>query len=702
MQIKIVLLISLILFSSIKAQVISPFDTTGSLVALAIVKENEVILRWAPKNYLAWIKGNEFGYKILRYRVNFQGQKPVEVTQIGKDTIKPLSLAELKNRFPADHPYAPVVAQALYGEKFQLNVRDADIFTARQITQEQELRFSIATYLADIDSTIAEALGLRIVDRNIDKNEQYLYFIIPHETTYMDTVFLSVDTRFVTKIPKAPDIEKNEFENRIELKWNIENYRGVFTAYWIERSEDGVNWIRLNKKPYVQGSQRENPNLEKFAYFTDSTIQRAYKIYKYRIIGITPFGELSLPSNVIEAMGRDRTPPEAPVITSVKDIGGKISIEWKIDKPPRDLKGFVVSRTNDLSIDFVQISKGILPPNVRSFVDDNPSIYGENYYVVVAVDTANNFSVSLPSYGFIVDSIPPAKPKGLKGNIDTLGIVRISWNLGSEPDIVGYRVYFANQIDHEFSNLTPYPIQDTTFVDTIDLNTLTEEIFYQVVAVDRNFNHSEKSDILRLIKPDRVPPVTPLISDYKILDTAVVINFIPSSSEDVVEHVLLRKSEKENDWKEISRIRSSAKSIKTNFVDRQFVDNVYVYYYTIQAIDEAGNKSQYSPLLGVRIPFTLKKQPVKELNATYDKQKKAISLYWKKLDTNVKYFVIFRKTNGKNFESLVSVNADAENFIDTDLIVEGEYQYGIKAVFVNGESDITYSNSLLVIKGDEK
>lgn len=674
-------------------------DSLSNLVALAKVEKEKVVIRWAPKNHIAWNRGNKSGYKVLRYRINFEGKKPVEVTKIGNDTIKPLPQEKWKEKFSKDHPYAPVAVQALYGEKFQVKEKELDIFRARTISQEQELRYSIALYLADIDYEVAEALGLRVVDKTVENDEQYLYLIIPYDTSLMDTAQVFVDTRYPTEIPKAPELEKNEMENRIELRWNNEKARFIFTAYWIERSKDGVNWQRLNSAPYLSATQHSDGGFDKYAYYTDTTISRNYEVYKYRLIGITSFGELSEPSDVIEAMGRDRTPPPSPLIKSIKDIGGKFKLEWELDNPPKDLKGFLIGRSDKIDGEYRPITKDFLTPNTNTFIDDKPSFYGENYYVVYASDTANNFSVSMPAYGFIVDTIPPAKPKGLKGQIDPSGIVKISWFLGDEPDIIGYRVYYANRADHEFSNLTPYPLRDTVFIDTLNLNTLTKEIFYQVVAVDRNYNHSERSDILRLVKPDIVPPVSPLISDYTVSDSMITIKVISSSSDDVAEHILLRKGEKDKDWIRLQTIKGRSKEGTQTFFDKNFLGSTF-YYYTVQALDSTGNKSEFAPPIGIKILVNKNRFKVKRLEATYDKGKKLIVLNWERLNEPIEYYVIFRKVNEYNFENYSSVDPDKTSFVDKELSFDGEYQYGIKSIYSNGESEITLSNKITVKKGE--
>lgn len=671
-----------------------PIDSIKSIAAIANVKSNEIIIRWAPPNHIAWSNGNASGYKVIRYRVNFEGKKPVEETQIGKDTIKPYTLDEWKAKFPQNHPYAPIAAQALYGKQFRIGEQNFDPANIRTLSQEQELRYSFALYAADMDAQVAEGLALRVVDKNFEKDEQYLYAIIPYDLKRMDTGFVFVDTRLTTEIPKAPELEKNEMENQIELRWSIQSIQNAFTAYWIERSEDGRNWKRLNEIPYLQATQNPNQEPDEYIYYTDTTIARNYLPYKYRLIGITPFAELSEPSDVIEAMGRDRSGPQPPIITSIKDVNGKIELEWQLENPPSDLKGFMIGRSSSIGGQYNPITTQMLSTTTRKYTDSNPDPIDENYYVVFAIDTAGNASVSMPAYGFLIDSIPPAKPIGLTGNIDSLGVVTLRWPLGADPDITGYRVYFANSADHEFSNLTPYPIQDTVFVDTISLNTLTKEIFYQIAAVDRNFNHSDRSDILKLVKPDIVPPVTPLISDYLVTDTAVVLSVIPSSSDDVAEHILFRKGEKQTGWTPIVTINSSSLN-QTKIVDKNVTGPNY-YLYALQAVDSSGNKSELSPAVGVKVRQNLKVFQIEGLNASYDNQKKVVSLTWKKPQGDLKYYVIYRKVNAGKFENFASVDPDKSSFSDSELIYQGEYQYGIKGVFSSNESQISISLPVLV------
>ena len=136
---------------------------------------------------------------------------------------------------------------------------------------------------------------------------------------------------------------------------------------------------------------------------------------------------------------------------------------------------------------------------------------------------------SIIMHAMIIDETPPAPPTGLNGEIDSTGIVSLFWDLGPEEDIYAYNVYFANQEDHLFSKVSNQHLKNTSFFDSIQIKTLTEDIFYYVVALDASFNESERSEILKLNRPDVIPPVAPLFENYTVSSSAIEIKWILSS-----------------------------------------------------------------------------------------------------------------------------------------------------------------------------
>ena len=117
--------------------------------------------------------------------------------------------------------------------------------------------------------------------------------------------------------------------------------------------------------------------------------------------------------------------------------------------------------------------------------------------------------------------MPPEPPKDLSYEIDSTGKVNIKWALGEDEDLLGYHVYFTNNKRHYLHNVSHTVLQDTVFRDTFDLQSLTETGYYKVTALDFNYNVSEFSEWLEVIKPDIVPPSAPIITNHESFEDGI-------------------------------------------------------------------------------------------------------------------------------------------------------------------------------------
>jgi hypothetical protein len=393
-------------------------------------------------------------------------------------------------------------------------------------------------------------------------------------------------------------------------------------------------------------------------------------------------------------MGMDKDAPPAPIMKEPKDVKGKIQVVWEYQEVPSDFKEFRIGKSSIINGPFQPVEGVSLSAKSRTWIDNATDAIGENYYVVYALDTAGNISASLPAYGFLRDSIAPLKPFKPVGSIDTTGVVRLHWKLGAEADIMGYRVYFANSPDHEFSNKTPLPIRDTAFVDTITLNSLTRKIYYKIVAVDRNYNHSVYSDVLVLNRPDTIRPVEPIFADYRVKEEEVRLQFIPSSSADVKEHRLMRREAGKSQWNVIATWNKP--DVRKEYTDKAVTGAMY-YEYTLVAIDSAGNVSDLAPTVDVRVIAKQTKEQIMQPVATYLKDKRVIEMKWAKPAAEVDYYTIFRGKDGKRPVSLTTADGGSILFQDNSFPGKGRYVYMIKAVYKDqGESPFTVFNEIVV------
>ncbi|HRH68334.1 MAG TPA: hypothetical protein PLB89_02390 [Flavobacteriales bacterium] len=651
------------------------------LMAIARNTNDSVVIRWSPTNIRTWEGIRRYGVKVERLTIQ-QGMtgKPT-ADRISPDTIKVWSMERFRANFPKDHAYAPAVVQALYGKTFAAPPGQPDLRNAMDRANDQQLRWTFCMLFADIDAGSANAMGLRWVDRDLSVDALYLYRVIALDPLQRDTALIGVNRKNgPDAIAAVPQPVAEELDGAVRLQWDAGRTGEQFSAYWIERSGAGKPWSRVHARPFIE-SMGVAPGPLEVVHYTDTTLTANYVPYQYRVVGVTPFGEESPPSSTIAAMGRDRTAPSAPVLKEVKDVRGKLVVYWDQPSAAADLKGFRVEKSPEPQVGFLPLHEGLLPTTARSFTDTSTFLIGENHFRVVALDTANNASFSLTGYGSLIDSIAPSTPTALTGSIDTLGVVRLHWKVGPEQDLLGYRVFFANATDHEFTNRTGVPVGDTTFTDTIPLNTLTKRIHYRIAAVDRNFNHSDLGPILTLLKPDIVPPTAPVFAGQQVSDTTVTLRFVPSSSEDLAHHRLLRKLQGDTIWTEL--FIWPASDVRREITDGTVNGPAY-FSYSIIAVDSAGNSTSAPGTADVRVHKHLRKAGPSGLRGFHDPLSKMVQLNWSAPSAQVKHYIIYRSKDGGNLVSLASVEGSRTGFEDMRLTGVGRYDYQLQAVYSDG------------------
>lgn len=641
---------------------------------------DSVVLRWAPVSPVAWQRYNTYGYRVERLLINENTDPGSPSTRIGPDTIRPWSLERFKSNFSKEHPYAGPAVQLLYGEQSVKNASTEDLTKVKDASTELTMRYSFTLLMADMDAPVAQALGLRFADHDVKANAQYLYRVITLDPEEPDTAVIGVNRMLgADVIPLGPALYFDEEEKQVRLKWEKETGAAQFSAFWVERSEGSGAWKRLHSTPFIPTTDRDKPS--PLIYFSDTTMERNYVPYRYRVLGITPFGELSLDAPIITAMARDRTPPKPPLLTEVKDEKGKLVVHWEQPDQAADLKGYRVEKAPTALGGHYSLHTGLLPKKTFSFTDTSSILIGENHYRVAAVDTSGNVSYSNAGYGFLIDSVAPAAPYGIAGVIDTTGLVTLHWPQGKEPDLLGYRVFFANAPDHEFNNVTPYPLADTLFHDTLQIKTLTKRIYYRVLAVDLNFNHSAFSNTLVLTRPDIVRPVAPVFKDYLVTDSAVTIHFIPSSSNDVARHDLQRK-EQTGTWSTV--LSMAANDNRRTWIDTTVHGPAY-YSYQMLAVDSAGNTSKDGLSLDVRVYERLKREAVRQVTAVR-MDDKVVHVSWDRVPGKVKHYVIYRSKDASEPTPLGYTLAGKNAYDDIRLIGKGSYTYLVQAVYEDGSA----------------
>jgi hypothetical protein len=688
---KNIMAVLIICFTAIQinAQQDSLVKNVPEIVAMARPQQDgRIMLRWAVTTPLAWRKLNEYGYQVKRYTVTRNKKTLSAPIEKLLGTFKPKPLEEWVSVIDKNDN-AAVMAQSIYGEAFDVEGMD-QLSAIINLAEEQEQRFTWGLYAADQDYEVAQMAGLGYVDTQVDANEKYVYKInslVPEDILTIQEGGVFVGLQDYEELPKPLDLAVVFFDGKSMLSWNYAIHNQTYNSYFVERSIDGVNFKGLNDLPLTTLNNSEKTDPMRM-FYTDSITNG--QTYYYRIRGKTPFGELSPISEVVSGKGEKKLAYVPHITSRYFEDDKTVLLEWEfMEEGNTMITGFELNQSDNVDGAYKTVVKNI-PPEARKVRYD--SLMPTNYMTITALGKNGSKRTSFPALVQPVDSVPPTKPKGFTGKVDSLGVVTLSWAANIEKDILGYRIFRGNNKDEEYSQITVSPHQATTYYDSVSVKNLNSKVYYQLIAVDQRFNMSEPSEILELKKPDFIKPTQPVFKSYHIKNSKVHLTWANSSSDDVVRHELYRKAGDSLDWKLVYTVDSMQLAVGSEQLAEaggQWVDNdveeVEQYTYTLIAIDDSELESDPAPPLTVIVPKTSLHPPLQGLYGKADKEAGTITIHWKAYkEPNASKITIYKGVQGQPKNLLKEVPIEARGLVDRKVQPNNTYEYLFRVVFGDG------------------
>lgn len=643
-----------------------------------------VTLRWAPGTPALWIAGNDSGYVVERLIPSTTRGGAPQRTRLTPQPLRPMPIDRFRERAGADDRYAAIAAQMLYGQStipetsspgYDLILRSSDLTN----------RHGFALFAADLSAAAADGLALRFVDP--DAPEGLVLYTVRMARPSLaagDTLAGYDPVAAAVAVPagdtpatEAPEgFEMQPGDGVIHLRWPPGEPGQAFTAFRLERRDGTAGAFQpLHTAPLASITTAEQP----FVVFSDSTAQN-YRRYTYRLVGLDAFGGASAPAELV-AMARDLTPPPAPAMTRTTHVReSTVQIEWSpADGPPApDLRGYRVGVSGHPDGPFLYAEE-LLSTSARSATDSR-AVSGEpNYYTVAAVDTAGNAAPALAMFVQLVDSVGPSVPTRLAYEARALegreGLVTLRWRVPPEPDLYGFRVYRANERTHAFALDSRDLVQDTTYADTLDIQTLTRAIYYRVVALDRNYNPSDTTAVIRVVLPDIVPPTAPVFYDATPTDSTVALAWFLSPSEDVARQILRRAVEPDTTWGDLATLRPA----DSLYTDRAVVRGTR-YRYTLVAVDSTGLFSDPATPVQARPYDTGLRPRIAGLHA--EPTDTGARLTWQALPGGDFWYVVYRSDNPDAPLRRVANTQQTAEFAER--LAPGIYRYAVQVLHRDG------------------
>jgi fibronectin type 3 domain-containing protein len=454
-------------------------------------------------------------------------------------------------------------------------------------------------------------------------------------------------------------------------------------SYKIERSDDeGKTFKPANDQIFV--NTRNDENIPERTFYVDSLPQN-YKVYFYRVRGMTPFGEIGPPSEAVKGVGLGSSKGAIAVIELAHEYsdGSGAYIQWRFPKDMRStLSGFYVAKAKSAKGPFINITENMLAATADIYIDKKPDPV--NYYVVKAVSKDGSMTTSFPSLLQLDDSTPPAVPAGLAGVISPNGLVTLNWTANSEPDLTGYKVFKANSLNEEFVQVTKEIIRSNQFTDSINLNTLTKNVFFKVIALDNRFNASEYSTALELQRPDIVAPASTQFSRVEPNNGSIYLEWLQGVDDDIQSYQLFRTQGQDTTFTLVATIEATDSNL--SYSDKAITPGT-TYRYKLVVNDQAGLQSTSTFVNVTAIDYGIR-PAITDIRTTVNRESREIRLQWTYKGTGISGFRIFKAVKGSPLRLYKFVPTN--QFIDKSLIINNKYIYSIIAVFENGaESEMS-------------
>lgn len=638
-----------------------PFWTFAqSLHGYTKISKDSVAIKWLPNNF-------------NQYKLMLEGASifRIEATEHSDPKVSDFSSHLIKKIPSAKERYLNLKESIIEEDKFQTLL--SPFYERSYNSEEENFAFGSAIIENVINPRFQFVTGNIFVDKNYIQGKSYYYKIVIQD---LPVLYIFVNTSVITNSGKVESFDLTlDQKKTVEVAWDYQAVKDIAFGFDIFHAiDDTTSYSNLLNETYLPFRS----DVEKKDKLTN--VRHAEPLvghfHFYRIAGLDAFGFPSIFSKwkkiYVPKVIKDWIQIDSVIAKQeVRIIHGHIFQ----DKPISLIDKVSLFRSTDKDSNYVLME-------TLNYVDTLPvfKISGNNsddhFYYKLAVYNEDDTVYSLPYYFFTLDQEPPQPPIHITGKVDSLGIVNLYWKAPFDGDIRGYRVFRGNALDEDFVEKTTILSTELSFSDTVNLDNLSNELFYYIRSVDMNYNNSISSDTVLLLKPDTIPPINAVL--YKVIesDTFFHIKWVNSDSKDILFNLLLRNTDEKTDtiyyWTDTS----------SHFIDSRLVPGKG-YSYFIQTFDKSKNFSTTPEIYKFYEPGYRKVLSDVKINTNL--KNKCIEICWSKPDDIVYQYVIYRSKDNEKLLPLKYIeNSDITNFNDFRVSLNTKYRYSIKYINQSG------------------
>lgn len=204
---------------------------------------------------------------------------------------------------------------------------------------------------------------------------------------------------------------------------------------------------------------------------------------------------------------------------------------------------------------------------------------------------------------FIIPKVLPLPPENVSAEIVAEGI-SLTWEPADQvhdiedvAEIAGYNVYRRGKEDSFWEKVNNNLVTGTSYIDeNVQFGQTYFYVIRAVVSKKAPYEESDNSEEVKIIHRDIFPPSPPRNLTAVATSDSVSLSWRPGSESEPAGFRVWRRKEKEEDF----HCLTPEPFFNIVYEDKQ-VEPGTVYYYTITAVDQAGNESDKSNEISVII-----------------------------------------------------------------------------------------------------
>lgn len=405
-----------------------------------------------------------------------------------------------------------------------------------------------------------------------------------------------LNTRSSGLVPAVTGLMGSAGHQSAYLTWDKDNdalRSGAVVTYAVFRSDnllgpfEQINYYGILPVTIASGERTSRKDTEEYK---DNYLENGRKYY-YHVKAVNAFGFTGPPSATIEITPADNRMPDPPRRLIAVKFGTGLKLSWLPVKSA--VAGYEIYKSTDRQKPFRKIHPAtdiLLRPDTF-LIDLDVKTGLSYYYFAVSVSEAGIQSPSSDTLFVFLEDTKPPDPPGPVETVVERGRVSLYWPKSKEEDVIGYEVERSS--DDLFRSrllLTNDIIPDTVFIDTLPEKSETTYGYF-VYSVDRSYNRSEPSEMVKAKLPDRMPPSVPVMTGLESSGKLVKLSWTKSTESD------LRAFKIYGSISSASSLKAIDISLVNSYTDT--LESSGTYYYAVSAIDSAGNESGRSGVLSV-------------------------------------------------------------------------------------------------------